>query len=81
VKTFKETMKQELGELRKMKDELELQAHLGKLEAKDALRRIERSLPDFEKGIDAAVEKTSTALRDAVKEAKKVLDGLKSRPN
>jgi hypothetical protein len=76
--TIKENLQKELNALLKLRDELKVQAHLGKLEAKDALLRIENEIPVLEKTMDESIDKASSAIREAMKDAQKALDRLRA---
>ncbi len=74
---MKESFKKELLALKKLRDELAVQAHLGKMEAKDALIRVENELPGLEAKFDESIEKASAAVKDALKDAQKALDRVR----
>lgn len=84
MKTFKEAMKHELGELQRLKDELKLQAHLGKREAQTALERLEAAWPELEAKLGAhagdAVEHAAHALRTALRDADAALARIVGAP-
>ncbi|MCB9654876.1 MAG: hypothetical protein H6729_12175 [Deltaproteobacteria bacterium] len=55
----KEELKKEIEDLKRLRDELRVQAHLGKAEAKDAWSRLEASWPDVEEKLKVIESETS----------------------
>ena len=57
-----------IGDLKRLRDELRVQAHLGKAEAKDAWSRLEASWPDIEEKLKVIESETSGVRRQPVRE-------------
>ncbi|MBK8014398.1 MAG: hypothetical protein IPK13_24000 [Deltaproteobacteria bacterium] len=59
MNNMKDELKKEIEDLKRLRDQLRVQAHLGKAEAKDAWSRIEASWPEVEVKLKAIESETA----------------------
>jgi hypothetical protein len=74
MNSLKQTIEKDLSELRTMRDELRLQIHLARAEARDVFERLESSWPELE----ADYAKLQRASGDAMREIGKGVSTLVS---
>jgi hypothetical protein len=78
------TLSSDIEDLRRVRDELKVQLHLAKAEARDAFDRLEKKWPDIDRGFigleraaDTAKNDISRALRELLKELRDGYAALK----
>jgi chaperonin cofactor prefoldin len=81
---FKKAIDREVAELKTLRDELKLQAHLAKGEAKKAWDKLESQWPDLDTKVDElekaskdAVEQVGSRLKSMMKDLKSGYQSLK----
>jgi uncharacterized coiled-coil DUF342 family protein len=76
VMNVRETFNKEVQELRTLRDELAVQAHLGMSEAKDAWRNLEAKWPELENELHKLEDSSTDAIEKLVSEIRKGYDKL-----
>lgn len=76
--TVTKTLKHELEDLKRMRDEIRVQAHLARADAKDAWVRLEKIWAEVEKQIRMVERESQTAGDQMSSALKKLLGELRS---
>ncbi len=74
---FSDWMQRELEELRRMRDERRVQAHLGRAEARDQWDRLEKGFASLEERGKRAARAAGSSLRDLEEDARKLARDLR----
>ena len=74
---FKGWVKRELDELRRIRDELRVQAHLGRAEVRDRWEALERSLDELDGKAKRASRAAEPALRELEQDVRKLATDLR----
>ena len=78
VEARKERYAEELDELRRVRDELRVQVHLGKAEAKDLWQKLESRFSEAESHTRALARRAEEPMQDVVEAVKLLLEELQS---
>jgi predicted DNA-binding protein (UPF0278 family) len=76
-KSFSEWQQDELNELRRMRDELRVQAHLGRAEVRDRWDALERGLEAFEQRVKRASRAAQEPLKTLEDDVRKLAGDLR----
>jgi hypothetical protein len=74
---FKGWLKRELDDLRRIRDELRVQAHLGRTEVRERWEALERSLDELDDKAKRASRAAEPALRELEKDVRKIATDLR----
>jgi hypothetical protein len=74
---FKDWVKQEITELKRIRDELRVKAHLGKAEARDRWQSLERSYAALESKVQRASRAADAPLRELESDLRKLAKDLR----
>lgn len=74
---LKETLDKEVEELRRVRDQLKVQAHLGKAEFKDAWARLEAHWPKVEEKLKKLESETSEFKDELLESAKDLVEEIR----
>lgn len=70
-------VKRDFEDLKRMRDELRLQAHLAKADLRDAVARLEERWPEVEAGVERMEKATGHAVNELAKAAKEMVSDLR----
>jgi len=74
---FKDWLKQELDDLRRMRDELRVQAHLGRAELRKRWETLERSMNDLDNKAKRAAQAAEPSLHQLEQDVRKLAADLR----
>ena len=74
-----ENLKAKLDELKTVRDELKLKAHLGGMEAKEYLEKVEPELHRLENELRSGGQAITDGIHDLAQEARGLLDKLRKK--
>jgi hypothetical protein len=75
---LKEAISHEFNDVKRRRDELRVQAHLARADAKDALDRIESRWPELERKLKELEQSSSKAVDEIAKSARRLIDEIKA---
>jgi hypothetical protein len=74
---WKQTLNDELDELRRVRDELRVRLHLGKSDAQDLWRQLERRFGELESHARTAAQRTEAPLHELAAASRHLVEELR----